>query len=440
MDLPTWAEAAVLFGCVVLFLSLGMWIAFALATAGMVGLVWLVGDMQFLVGSLQFNALNNFTIVAVPMYVFMGELALQGGLSEQLYRGAARITAVVPGGLTHSNILACGVFAAVSGSSVATAATIGTVAIPEQERRGYDRRLVMGSIAAGGTLGILIPPSITMILYGAFENVSVSRLFIGGIVPGIVLAGLFLLWIGAASQLFPRWSPVREPLSRGYPGQIARALGEMWPFALLIAVIMGGIYTGFFTPAEAAGVAIVVTLAILAFKRRLSVHLISAAGMATVRTTSMILFILIGARVLTTAMSQLKLPAEISDAVLALHLPALAIWAIVVVMYLVLGCFMDGISLMLLTLPVTYPLLINGLGFDPVWFGVLLTVLIEAALITPPVGLNLFVIHGIAGGKAFEDVVYGVLPFFFLMIVALAILTAFPQLVTWLPSTIMAVR
>lgn len=440
MDLPTWAEALVLFGCVFLFLAAGMWIAFALATAGMIGLVWLVGDMQFLVGSLQFNALNNFAIVAVPMYIFMGELALQGGLSAQLYRGAARLTSVVPGGLTHSNIVACGVFAAVSGSSVATSATIGTVAIPEQEKRGYSRRLVMGSIAAGGTLGILIPPSITLILYGAFQNVSVARLFIGGIIPGIILATLFLLWIGLASQLFPHWSPQRDKLTFAYVGQVARALLEIWPFALLIAIIMGGIYTGFFTPAEAAGIAIVVTLGILAIQGKLSVALISNAGMATVKTTSMILFILIGARILTTAMSQLKLPAEISQMVLSMELPGMVIWVLVVIMYLVLGCFMDGISLMLLTLPVTYPLLIGGLGFDPIWFGVLLTVLIEAALITPPVGLNLFVIHGISGGKSFQDVVYGVLPFFFLMLVAIVIFTMFPQTITWLPSTVMDLR
>ena len=426
MDLPTWAEAAILFGCVFLFLTTGMWIAFALATAGMVGLIWLVGDMQFLVASLQFNALNNFAIVAVPMYIFMGELALQGGLSGQLYRGAARMTNVLPGGLTHSNIVACGVFAAVSGSSVATSATIGTVAIPEQEKRGYNRRLVMGSIAAGGTLGILIPPSITLILYGAFQNVSVARLFIGGVVPGILLASLFLLWITIASQAFPHWSPEREKFSWRFFGQIGRAMIEIWPFAVIIGIIMGGIYTGFFTPAEAAGVAIVVTLAILGLQGKLSMALISKAGMATVRTTSMILFILIGARILTTAMSQLKLPAEISAYVLALQMPDMVIWAVVVIMYLLLGCFMDGISLMLLTLPVTFPLLINGLGFDPIWFGVLLTVLIEAALITPPVGLNLFVIHGIAGGKSFQDVVYGVLPFFLMMLLCIAILTTFP--------------
>ncbi|MGI9331810.1 MAG: TRAP transporter large permease [Gammaproteobacteria bacterium] len=440
MDLPTWAEAAILFGCVFLFLAAGMWVAFALATAGMIGLTFLVGDMQFLVASLQFNALNNFAIVAVPMYVFMGELALQGGLSRQLYRGAARLTAVVPGGLTHSNIVACGVFAAVSGSSVATSATIGTVAIPEQAERGYNRRLVMGSIAAGGTLGILIPPSITLILYGAFQNVSVARLFIGGIVPGIVLALLFLLWIGLASQMFPHWSPAREKLSWRFLGDIGRALLEIWPFAVLIAIIMGGIYTGFFTPAEAAGIAIIVTLVILAIQGKLSASLISRAGMATVRTTSMILFILIGARILTTAMSQLKLPAEISEYVLSLELPGMVIWVFVVIMYLLLGCFMDGISLMLLTLPVTFPLLINGLGFDPVWFGVLLTVLIEAALITPPVGLNLFVIHGIAGGRSFQDVVYGVMPFFLLMLLSIVIFTVFPGLVTWLPSTVMDIR
>ena len=265
-------------------------------------------------------------------------------------------------------------------------------------------------------------------------------MFIGGIIPGLLLAGLFLLWIAVASQLFPQWSPSRDKWSWRYLGQIGRALVEIWPFAVIIAIIMGGIYTGFFTPAEAAGVAIVATLAILGIQGKLSFRLISEAGMATVRTTSMILFILIGARILTTAMSQLKLPAEISDYVLSLDLPTIAIWAVVVVMYLILGCFMDGISLMLLTLPVTFPLLIDGLGMDPIWFGVLLTVLIEAALITPPVGLNLFVIHGISGGKAFEDVVWGILPFFALMLLCIVILTAFPGLVTWLPSTIMDVR
>ncbi len=440
MELSMWAEAAILFGLVFLFLMAGMWIALALATAGMIGLIWLVGDMQFLVGSLQFNALNSFAIVAVPMYIFMGELALQGGLSGQLYRGAARMTQVFPGGLTHSNIVACSVFAAVSGSSVATSATIGTVAIPEQAERGYNRRLVMGSIAAGGTLGILIPPSITMILYGAFENVSIARLFIGGVIPGLVLAGMFLLWIAIAAKVFPEWSPAREKLSWGYIGQLGRALLEIWPFMLIIGIVMGGIYTGFFTPAEAAGIAIVATLGILAVQGKLSRALISSAGLATVRTTSMILFILIGARILTTAMSQLKLPAELSEFVLALDLAPMVIWAAIVLMYLLLGCFMDGISLMLLTLPVTFPLLVGGLGMDPIWFGVMLTVLIEAALITPPVGLNLFVIYGISGGKSFQDVVYGVMPFFVVMLLSIVLFTAFPELVTWLPSTIMDLR
>ena len=436
MELSPLVTGGIVFGMLFAMIITGIPMAFALATVGIISLAFFAGGMQTLVAPILYNTINSFTLTAIPFFVFAGELVLKSGLSDRLYEGVSKWTSIIPGGLTQSNIAASSIFAAVSGSSVATAATIGTVAIRRQEGMGYDRKLVAGSLAAGGTLGILIPPSICMIVYGAFQEVSVPRLFIGGVIPGIILAFLFMFTIMLITWINPQSSPKREKITWGYFPKALMALRDIWPMGIFILVIMGGIYTGIMTPTEAAAIACVLSLGIAAVMRKLSRRVVWDAAQSSLRTTSFILFILVGAGTVSNALSMIKFPAMLMEVVLNVGMAPLLIWIGVCLIYLLLGCFMDGFSVMLITLPVVFPVLIEGLGFDPIWFGVLLTILIEAGLITPPLGINVYVIHGIAGGDL-GGIFKGITPFLICMIIALIIMTAFPWLVTWLPSTMM---
>ncbi len=341
----------------------------------------------------------SFILAAVPMFIFMGEIILRCGISQRLYHGVSKWTSVIPGGLLHCNIVACAIFAAVSGSSVATAATIGTVAYPQQRAAGYEPRLVKGSLAAGGTLGILIPPSVIMIIYGAFVGVSVGRLFMGGVIPGIILTLMFMGCIFVLCKMNPSWSPEQGHFSWRYLREAIIAIKDVWPLSLIILVIFCGIYSGLWTPTEAAGVSAALALMLAAIFRRLNLTMLKEATMNTLRTMGMLFAIFVGAMILRAAISLLQIPAVASEFVIGLGLSPMWVWFGVICLYLILGCFMDGVSLILLTLPVTYPLMVTELGFDGVWFGVVLVVLNECAMITPPVGMNFYVIHGITGGE-----------------------------------------
>ena len=395
----------------------------------------MAGGMEKVVYRILFTSLNNFVLVAVPLFIFMGEIILKSGLSDRLYRGVSKLTRVLPGGLVHSNIMACSLFAAVTGSSLATVATVGTVAFGEQEARGYDRRLVTGSLAAGGTLGILIPPSVIMILYGAFVGVSVARLFIAAVIPGLILAAMFMTYILVVGLIRPDLMPERQSFTSAYFSNALSSIKDLWPILLLMFIIMGGIYGGIMTPTEAAAIASLAAIIIAAIFGKLSFKLLKESTIAALRTTAMCFLILVAARIIGTSMSMIKLPAELSNFVLGFEVNPYLIWAGMIVLHLVLGCFLEGISLILLTLPVTFPILVGSLGFDPIWFGVVLTILVECALITPPVGLNFYVIHGITGEKYLREILIGIVPFFAIMVAAIVLFTIFPWLVTWLPST-----
>jgi len=287
-------------------------------------------------------------------------------------------------------------------------------------------------------LGILIPPSITMIIYGAFVGASVGQLFAGGVIPGIILALLFMGYILIKSVRTPAVAEPYESVTWHYLWDAITAFKEIWPVMVIMVTILGGIYGGIFTPTEAAAISCFEALILAAVFRKLNFTLLKKASLSALRTTSMVMFIMIGAKIFGQALSMLKIPAQLCDMLTSMEISALVAWLGVCIVYLILGCLMDGISLILLTLPVTYPLLIVHFGFDPIWFGVLLVLLLECGLITPPVGINVYVIHGISGGTNIGEIFKGIVPFFICMVILLVLLTFVPELVLWLPSIIFA--
>lgn len=422
----------VLLALLVGLLLAGLWIAFSLGLAGVLVLL-IVNGVQGLapMASISWNTAESFVLTSVPLFIFMGEIILRSGVSDTFYRSVAVWMRGLPGGLLHSNIMACAIFAAVSGSSVATAAAIGTVAIPEMEKRGYERKILFGSLAAGGTLGILIPPSIPMIIYAAMVEQSLERLFIAGVIPGILLAAIFMLYILARVVVQPELAPARER-GAGVRERL-RSLAGLAPMASLVLLVLGSIWFGYATPTEAAAVGASAALVLSALAGRLRWTTLRETLESTVRTTCMVLFIIVGAQILSYALVKTGVSRALTEAVVALGLSKWVLFAILVVLYIFLGCVIDGISMMVLTLPVIYPIVLAA-GFNPIWFGVILVILIELGQITPPVGLTMFVIHALSGGRPISEIVWGSLPFGVLMLLEIALLSLFPAVVTWLPA------
>jgi tripartite ATP-independent transporter DctM subunit len=426
-------------GLMLLTFLLGLYVAAALGVLSL-GLLAVFSDraMWGMFGLITWNTNTNFVLVAIPLFVMMGEILLRSGLTERLYQVISLWLNRLPGGLMHSNIAACALFAAVSGSSVATSATIGSVALPAFRERGYDERLVMGSLAAGGTLGILIPPSINMIVYGVLVEESVGRLYIAGILPGLMLTLLFMAVIVLGTRIMPHAAP-REP---GAPWR-ERLVGlvALGPVFFLMFLVLGTIYLGVATPTEAAAFGVVGALLLALGSGRVSAQMLRAVILSSARTTAMIMLILTAAFILNFTLSILGVPHRLSEGVAAMGLGPTATLLILIGFYLLLGTFMDGFAMMVTTIPVILPIL-KAQHIDLVWFGIIIVILTEAALISPPEGLNLYVIHGLrARGRREEenptimDVYVGVLPFFAAMIVAIGIVVAFPAIALWLPST-----
>jgi tripartite ATP-independent transporter DctM subunit len=420
---------------IIISLMSGMWIGFALGFAGIIGATILGIDIKAFIGPTLWESINSFTLTAVPLFIFMGEMMLKSGLSTGIYRGISKWTSFIPGKLLHSNIVSCSIMAAVCGTSVATAATVGTVAIPEQEGMGYERSLVTGSLAAGGTLGILIPPSLMMIVYGAFTGNSVGKLFMGGVIPGILLAGMYMMYIFGRCLMNPSLAPRREKLSLDYFKNFIIGFKELWYVFPLIFIIWGSIYLGWATPTEAAAVGAVFSIIMAAFFKKLNIKLLKEAAISSVTTTAFVLWLLVGASILGTALGVGKIPEKLSMMIGSLGVNKYFIWLVVVGFYVILGMFMDAFAMLVLTIPVVYPVMVPNLGFNPIWFGIVLTILLEMGQITPPVGLNLYVIHGLTKEKRLEDVIKGIVPFFCCQAIMLGILTLFPELALWLPNT-----
>ena len=442
MELAQTEAGLLLLGCLFVFLGLGIWIGLALALVGLVGVVvlpMLVPSMpamppEKVMGTAIWQSLASWTLAALPLFIWMGEILFRTKLSEDMFRGLAPWVQRLPGRLMHVNVIGCGIFAAVSGSSAATAATIGKMSLPALTQRGYHLPMAIGSLAGAGTLGLLIPPSIVMIVYGVAAEVSIVRLFIAGVLPGIMLMVLFSGYIAVWSLMNPSLTPPRDP-----PMPLAQKLkesGQLIPVVLLIGFVMGSIYLGWATATEAAVFGVVGALALSAWGGSLTWTSFRESLMGAVRLSCMINLILAGAAFLTQAMAYSGIPAAMAAWVGAQGFSPFMIIACLTVIYLILGCFIDGISMIVLTVSVVLPI-IQGTGFDLIWFGIFIVLVVEMAQITPPVGFNLFVLQGLTGKGIFEVTRY-TLPFFFLMLIGVAIVTVFPAIVTWLPQTMLS--
>jgi len=381
------------------------------------------------IGEVAWATSNNFLLVAIPFFVLLGEILLRSGMAERMYNALVLWVPWLPGGLMHSNIAACAMFAATSGSSVATAATIGTVAMGEIKKHGYSERLFLGTIAAGGTLGILIPPSINMIVYGVLTDSSIPKLYLAGFIPGLVLAGLFSLTVLFICLLRPELGGRRTRTD--WKARI-RALPDLIPPLVIFLAVIGSIYAGLATATESAALGVIAALGVAAWHRRLSLRMLLQAFEGTMRTNAMIMAILIAAYFLNFVISSIGLTGQVNRLVTGLGLTSTELLLAVIVFYLILGCFMETLSMMVATVPIIAPIMFKA-GYDPIWFGILIVILMETAMITPPVGINLYVVQGLRKRGRIDDVIIGAAPFVVAMLVMIAILSYWPSLALWLP-------
>jgi tripartite ATP-independent transporter DctM subunit len=378
------------------------------------------------------NVFNSFTLSAVPMFILLGEILLRSGISERAYSAFAPVFRRVPGGLLHTNVAVCTLFGAVSGSSLSTAAAVGSVAYPEMSKRGYDKDTVVGSLAGGGTLGLLIPPSLSFLIYGALTETSIGRLFAAGIIPGLLVGAMFMTYILVKCIRNPAIAP-RDPVRSSLP-DILKGFRHIWPLLALIFAVIGSIVGGIATPTESAGVGVVLAIVICSIWGELTLAKLIEAIYQSVLLFSSIGFLVLGATILAQSVSILGLPQQILEGIAQSGFGTYSVLLIVILTYLVLGCFFDGLSLMIMTLPVVFPLL-TGLGFDPIWIGVIITIVIEIGQITPPVGLNLSVLTALTNNEvSLGRVAYATVPYWLIHLCAIAVLTLFPILALFLPN------
>ena len=425
-------EAILAFGLLIGLILGGMWVQFAVAGAGLT-YIWLLkgfGGWKAL-GIVSWGASNSFTLAAIPLFVLMAEILLGSGLSTRLYNGVAPFMRRLPGGLLHTNIAGSGIFAAISGGSAPTAAAMSTVALPELSARGYNRRLVAGSLAAGGTLGILIPPSITMIIYATFTETSIARLFAAGLVPGIVLALCYMAFIVARVLLNPGLAPKVE--TRASARDLGRALLDIVPFLMLIVIVLGSIYGGFATPTEAGAVGTVGAIAIAGIYRKLSLRLLKDALARTASMSGNILFIVFTSMIFAYATALSGIGEDLVGTLEDAKVSRLTFLLIIMVVFAILGCFMEGLGMIAIIVPVIFPALM-AMDVDPIWFGVFVVILVELGQLTPPLGVILFVVASSSDEVRVEDVIMGTLPFFVIIVSFMLLLIAVPQIALFLPE------
>ena len=385
--------------------------------------------LSLAMGEIAWGTSNNFLLVAIPFFVLLGEILLRSGMAERMYNALVLWVPWLPGGLMHSNIAACAMFAATSGSSVATAATIGTVALGEVEKRGYSERLFLGTIAAGGTLGILIPPSINMIVYGVLTETSIPKLYLAGFIPGIVLASLFSLTVLGICLVRPALGG--KPTVTSWAQRIA-ALPDLLPPLIIFLAVIGSIYAGWATATESAALGVIAAIGIAAWNRRLTMRTLLHAFEGTMRTTAMIMAILLAAYFLNFVITSIGLTGQVNRFITSLGLTKVELLIAVVIFYFILGMFMETLSMMVATVPIIAPIMFKA-GYDPVWFGIIIIILMELAMITPPVGINLYVVQGLRKRGRIDDVIIGASPFVITMLLMLLLLSIWPQIALWLP-------
>jgi len=422
-----WSISVGLLGLLALSLPVGV-VLFLLGF----GVDWLYSPFPLIkgLGQVVWSSSDSFLLIAIPFFVLLGEILVRAGIAERTYRALDAWLSWLPGGLIHANIGTATLFSATSGSSVATAATVATVAMPQADRLGYDPRLFSGAIAAGGTLGILIPPSINLIVYGFLTETSIPRLFLAGLVPGILMALTFMIVTAVICKAKPSWGGQRN--SYGW-GERISGLRDLVPIGILFSVVVGSIYFGWATPTESAALGVAMALIIACINRSLNWTNLREALLGTIRVTAMIMFVIIGAYFLNYALASAGLGRDLQNILNGLNIGKYGTLAVIVMLYVILGFFIETLSLMVATIPIIVPVVL-GLGFDKVWFGILMIMLVEMALITPPVGLNLYVVQAARKKGSLSEVMVGTLPYVMCMAMMIFALILFPSIALWLPS------
>jgi len=435
MDAGLAVMAFTVFGILFLALAAGVWVGFALFMVGFVGMVFFSSlPAGYNMASSVWATIEKWEYVALPLFILMGEILYRSGISEKLFKSLVPWLYRLPGGLLLMNIVSCTLFAAVSGSSAATTATVGRITLAEFDKLGYDRKLSMGSLAGAGTLGFLIPPSLIMIVYAILAEVSIGKMFMAGILPGLLLAGIYSSYIIYRGIRNPEIAP-RAQTTYTWKERFV-GLKDLAPTFLLILMVLGSIYGGVATPTEAAALGVLGAFVFAIINRQMTLKILFECLVGAVKTNAMIMLIVVGAGFLSRVMGFLGIPAAITLAITQLHLSPYVLMILLGLVYIVLGCLLDGFSIVVMTLPIALPM-VTAAGFDPIWFGIYLILMVEVSQITPPVGFNLFVIQGLTGEPIINIARYA-LPFFFLMLLTTAILTVFPQIALYLPELMVA--
>ncbi|MCA8927888.1 MAG: TRAP transporter large permease subunit [Alphaproteobacteria bacterium] len=425
--------SAVVLAVLVTTLALGVWVAVALFSVGIISLaVFRSMPVEKLLAQLTFNVITTPELISLPLFILMAEILFHSRLSASLFSGLAPWTNRLPGRLLHVNVLGCTMFAAISGSSAATTATVGRITLSELFGRGYSKDLAMGSLAGAGTLGLLIPPSIVLIIYGVLAETSILKLFIAGVIPGLLLAAGYMSYIGFRASVTAGMTPPQD----AHVTWAARIYGlrHLGPVVFLILAVLGSMYGGIASPSEAAAVGVLGALIVSGLQGSLTLANLVAACLGAVRTVSMIGMIVAGAYFLSVAMGFLGVPRAIATEIAALGLSPFALIMLLLVFYAILGCVLEGMSSIVMTLPITLPLVLHA-GFDKIWFGIFLVIVVEMAQITPPVGFNLFVIQGMTG-EPIGRIARATIPFFLIMVALAVLITVWPGIATYLPSVI----
>ncbi|SHH08621.1 TRAP transporter large permease [Pollutimonas bauzanensis] len=429
----SWQLALTIYGIVLLAcLSGGVGIGTSIGLVGILGITLVAGtDLWLSLGDIVWNTTNNFTLVSIPLFVLMGEIILRSGIAGRFYSGVAILLRWLPGGLAQTNIFGCAVFSAISGSSVATAMTVGSVAIPEMRKRGYDDKLTLGTLTGGGCLGILIPPSIPLIVYASMTQVSLLDLFMAGVIPGVTLAAIFMIYVGIRVAITPALAPRIDV--KPTPKQLLRASLDSLPVIGLIAAIIGSMYFGIVTPTEAAALGCLFALILACAYRELTKGRLKQALVNAAITSGVVMFITVNAQILNFAVVTSGIGEGLASSLVDLGLSPFMFFLLLLFVYLVVGMFIDGLSIMLLTVPLLYSSFMT-MGFDGVWTGIIIVVFIELGALTPPMGLNLFAVQSIASDASLGKVAMASMPFALMIVLFAFLMYFFPEIALWLPS------